>query len=256
MRLTLSTPGFTVPPTMRPGDLGRYIPRAAMLDPTLEWYALDDGPARLLPSRWLQDALGIRPQPRLELADTVGGVADWCFRNGLHAAIRIGGGANLVLVEDQTIQSFQASGGSVTFTLTSLGVGAGRLSAQLDLGAPSATARPKDYSWTSSFDFTTDPVVGEFVEHYRMPSDGTFEGDDLGTADAAISSKDTIKNAKFLGATIVRSTTAANLQQGNGRFVQIMRYLSAIWWNATADVLGATAGNLEWRLEPHPMEIQ
>ena len=65
----------------------------------------------------------------------------------------------------ETKHEFLASGGDVVLTLTSLGAGAGRQSADLDLGA---SAQPFMFRWRAWVKFATAPVVGETIDLYPV----------------------------------------------------------------------------------------
>ena len=166
--------------------------------------------------------------------------------------------ASNVLIYTGTVKSFKASGGDVAWTLTSLGNGAGRISAILDLGA---APRAFEYEWRLLTKFASTPAVGSPVRLYVVTSadaSGVYQdgGGTLGVADAAVASNENllIYGGKQQGPTVVQHTSAANLW--SGRFICTARYLSFALWNASGQALTGTAGDHELTLTPYFRQSQ
>ena len=153
----------------------------------------------------------------------------------------------------ETKHEFLASGGDVTFTLTSLAASAGRQSAQLDLGA---SAQPFMFRWRAWVKFATTPVVGESIDIYIKTSDGTHLDNDDGTGDAAVSAEDKLKNLRYVGSIIVDEASSTPEFSASGTVAIYERYVQLVIWNATADALSATAADNGAYLEEIPLQGQ
>lgn len=153
----------------------------------------------------------------------------------------------------ETKHDFLDSGGDVVITLASLGAGAGRQSADLDLGA---SAQPFMFRWRAWVKFATAPVVGETVDIYIKTNDGTHYDNDDGTGDAAVSAEDKLKNLHFLGSIVVDEASATPEFSASGTVTIFERYVQLVFWNATADALSATAADNGAYLEEIPLQGQ
>lgn len=153
----------------------------------------------------------------------------------------------------ETEITFKASGGTVAFTPTSLAASAGRQSAQHDFGA---SARAYMFNWTAYVKFATTPVVGEKIDVYVKTSDGTHIDNDDGTADAAVSAADKLKNLKHIGSITVDEASATPEFSASGRVQLSRRYVQVVFWNSTADALSATAADHGFILEPTVVQGQ
>ena len=98
---------------------------------------------------------------------------------------------NLIYVNEETVITWRASGGTNLLTLTSLAASAGRQGALHDFGV---AARSRLFVWRLFGEFATAPVVGEILEAYMKTSDGTNPDNDDGTGDMAISAKDKLND--------------------------------------------------------------
>ena len=113
---------------------------------------------------------------------------------------------NKIYVAPETTLTFRNTGSTgANITLTSLGAGAGRQSAQVDLGSAS---RARLYGWRFWMKFATAPAVGETIRLYLKTSDGTHLDNDDGTTDAAVSAEDKLRNLKYIGSLIVDEASA------------------------------------------------
>lgn len=150
--------------------------------------------------------------------------------------------------------TFSDSTGDVAITLNNLGYGAGRCSARYDRGTGSVPTR---YKVKGVFQFDSAPAEGETVDIYISESDGTNEDGNIGTADAAVSDSDVLKNLKYVGSVVVPNTNAD--EDFIASFVTNIyeRYFSVVVWNSsTADNLQATDDVNKVIVTPIPPEVQ
>lgn len=154
---------------------------------------------------------------------------------------------------DETAITWLASGGSALFTPTSLAANAGRQGAHYDLGA---AARSYLFAWRAWVKFSTTPIVGEIVRVYLKTSDGTNHDNDDGTGDIAVSSINKLNNLLHLGNIMVDEAATGIQMVASGEVYIGRRYIAPVFWNATADVLSATAADMGFSLTPIPQESQ
>jgi len=162
---------------------------------------------------------------------------------------------NLINHLRNTQITWLSTGGSKVITLnnTTLASGAGRQGAEHDFTAGSIE---QEYEWRAVLQFNTAPVVGELVYIYWKSSDGNHYDNDDGTADAAVSAVDKVRNLTQLGAIEVDEAAAATDMVASGRMLLPARYGMPVFWNATADAAHATAANNEFRMTPIAPEIE
>lgn len=161
--------------------------------------------------------------------------------------------ANKVYRAVESAITFKDSGGSAVITLQNLGFGAGRISARYDRGANSLPAR---YRWRAVMQFETAAVVGELVEIYLAPSDGTYVDGNIGTADAALTT-DKRRNLDLIGVVVVDTTSTATNITASGICYIWDRYFSVGVWNASAgDNLENTSNASLVEFVPMPDEVQ
>jgi hypothetical protein len=153
----------------------------------------------------------------------------------------------------ETKHEFLASGGDVVLTLTSLGAGAGRQSANLDFGAG---AQPFMFRWRAWVKFATAPVVGETIDIYIKTNDGTHYDNDDGTGDAAVSAEDKLKNLQLIGSIVVDEASATPEFSASGTVAIFEPYLQLVFWNATANALSSTAADHGAYLKEIPVQGQ
>lgn len=155
----------------------------------------------------------------------------------------------------ETKINFLASGGDAAFTLTSLGTGAGRQSAEFYRGAETS-GHPSRFRWRAWCKFATTPVVGQQIKIYLKTSDGTHDDNDDGASDAAVSAEDKLKNLKYLGSIIVDEASSTPEFSASGLCSLDWPYVQAVWWNATDDALSSTAADHGMYLEEVPLQGQ
>lgn len=161
---------------------------------------------------------------------------------------------NKLYVSPETTIVFQDSGGSANLTLSNLGFGAGRISAQYDRGAGSKPAR---YRWRAVFQFGTAPQIGELCEIYLAQSrSGSVIDGNVGASDATLSS-DKRRNLDLIGV-VVHDTTSTNTDiVGSGICYIYDRYIQIGVWNASSgDNLRNSSNTSYVELTPLPDEVQ
>jgi len=162
--------------------------------------------------------------------------------------------ANKIYQIAETSLSFKNTGGDITLTLTSVGSGAGRISAEYDKGAGAKWTKARIWLKTKS---ATQTVVGQAYLLFTTMSDGTNRSNALGASDAAVSSaNDTLNLNPALVATIYDASSTPEACVYTGICLIPSRQFSVVFWNATDDALSATAGDHEVIIEPIVDEIQ
>jgi len=153
----------------------------------------------------------------------------------------------------ETAITFQASGGTVLFTPTSLAAGAGHQSAQHDFGA---SARVFMFDARAYCKFTTTPIVGEVIDVYLKTSDGTHIDNDDGTTDAAVSAEEKLRNLTWIGSIMVdEASTTVKFVMSTPVSIRA-RYVQVVFWNRTVDAVSATAADNGFVLNPTTMQAQ
>lgn len=139
----------------------------------------------------------------------------------------------------------------VTWTLASLGAGAGRHSDILDLGS----VRPWLFTLELDLEWATAPIVGEYIGIWAVGGTDTVRDAGLGTADAAISSINLLQNLKhYLGAIQATAATATSIQT-TFSFRLSLQYIQLAAWNYSAgDALSGTAANNYCILRAHAVK--
>jgi hypothetical protein len=161
--------------------------------------------------------------------------------------------ANKIYRAVETTTTFRDSSGDAVITLQNLGAGVGRVSARFDRGAGSLS---RVFEWRAVIQFETAAVVGELVEIYLFPSDGTYMDGTLGTSDAALSS-DKRKNGQLIGVVVADTVSTATDIIASGMCLINSRYYSVGVWNGSAaDNLENTANASRIIFTPMPDEVQ
>jgi hypothetical protein len=146
---------------------------------------------------------------------------------------------------------FTDSGGTVTWDVTGLANGAGRISARHDL---TATHTPH-YHLECTFQGASTMTVGATVEIYLAKSNGGNPDGEIGTADAALT---TDKRLNLdLAMTLMVDQTATDTNMSASVDVEILtQYVSVGAWNASGVTTEAGAGTSMCKLYPITRTIQ
>lgn len=163
--------------------------------------------------------------------------------------------SNKVYINAETPLKFadSAQSPSKNLTLANLTNGAGRVSAQHDLGD---SARSEWYEWRATFQFATTPVVGETVDIYLSTSDGIDEDGQEGILDAVLVSTNSLKNMYYIGSVVVTSTDASHDMTAAGVCRIVAQYFSIVVHNNTADSLKNDTSVNTIMITPIPQEVQ
>ena len=170
--------------------------------------------------------------------------------------------ANLVYRNRETTLWFVPATASqaedYAFEMYNIAAGAGRQSAQCDLGEGAVAAI---YEWRGFVQFATTPVLGETVDFYLKTagssSSATAHPDnDDGTSEGAVSAEDKLKNLHYLGSIVV-DEAAANVEMvASGTVYITARAFNVVMWNGTADALTNDVDENGFMLSPVPDELQ
>lgn len=160
---------------------------------------------------------------------------------------------NKIYHATEATKVFAASGGDAVFTPTSLANGAGRISAQLDLGAP---PKAGEYRWLARARCAVAPTIGTTLRVYLVTSDGAYADGAFAATDAAIASEDALRNATLLGVVVCDAASTTKDFVRSGLLYLRARYVQVAWWNATGQALSATAADMAFSLTPVPSEVQ
>jgi hypothetical protein len=143
------------------------------------------------------------------------------------------------------------SGVVVNFVPASTPPGAGRISAQFDLGPGPRTTL---FEWRGKAAIGAGSVVGATVDAYLSTSNSVAQDAALSTAEGPLTAVDKRRNLQFCGAMTVDNTnTPPDPAQSSGLVEVFGRYISLVWWNNTSVPL--SSGNL-FVLTPVPDEIK
>lgn len=162
--------------------------------------------------------------------------------------------ANEIYALPGTAVLFDAAGTNVAITCTSLAAAAGRVSAQWDRGTG---AQPMTYLWEARAILQSGSVLGEaidfFLPTYAVASKVPGR---LGTSDAALGSTNQLGSIRRqrIGSLTAEGNTSELV--GSGYVTLIGRYGSLVVVNWTTAIFSATSTDFEFRLTPHPEQIQ
>ena len=144
-----------------------------------------------------------------------------------------------------------AAGAAYAWSVEGVANAAGRVSAQIDLGA---VPRPGLYKWSCEVQFQATPTQGLGLELYRA---GAPDGDssqidgDIGATDAALGDVDMRRNLKFIGYVVSENAAASEPCVTSGVFEHADRYLSLVAYNASGATVNATDTNFIFTLQPY-----
>lgn len=142
------------------------------------------------------------------------------------------------------------AGAAVAFSVEGVANGAGRISAQIDLGA---APRPFIYAWSCEVQFQATPAQGSGLELYvagAPDGDATQIDGDIGSSDAALGDIDMRRNLKFIGFVTSENAAASEKCVKSGTFEHYDRYLSIVAYNASGAAVNATDSNFRFDIQP------
>lgn len=142
------------------------------------------------------------------------------------------------------------SGADYAWSVEGVGSAAGRVSAQIDLGA---LPRPDEFEWSCEVQFQATPTQGLGLELYRAgapDSDATQIDGDVGASDAALGDIDMRRNLKWIGHVVSENAAASEVCVSSGTFRHTFRYLSLVAYNSSGASVNATDTNFVFKLRP------
>jgi len=144
------------------------------------------------------------------------------------------------------------------FEVHNLESGAGRQSAQCDLGEGAVSAL---YEWRAFVQFATTPVLKETVDIYLKTAGSSASAtahpdNDDGTGEGAVSAIAKLDNLQWIGSMVVDEAAADVEMVASGEVFIIARAFNVVFWNRTADGLTNDVDENGFMLSPVPMEIQ
>lgn len=134
--------------------------------------------------------------------------------------------------------------------------GAGRVSAQLDLGA---APRPYIYQWSCEAQFQATPTQYKGLELYIATApdgDSTQIDGDVGASDAALGDIDMRSNLKFIGYVVSENAAASEKCVASGEIEVYTRYISIVVYNDSGASVNGTDSNFRFDLQPKAYQGQ
>jgi len=147
-------------------------------------------------------------------------------------------------------------GADYAFSVEGLTNGAGRVSAQIDLGA---APRAYIYQWSCEVQFQATPTQGASLDLYIATApdgDSTQIDADVGASDAALGDVDMRYNLRPIGQVISENAAASEKCVASGEFVCYTRYLTIVAYNDSGATVNATDSNFRFDLQPKYNQIQ
>lgn len=147
-------------------------------------------------------------------------------------------------------------GADYAFSVEGLTNGAGRVSAQVDLGTD---PRPSDYAWSCEVQFQATPTQYATLDLYiaKAPDgDSTQIDGDVGASDAALGDVDMRSNLQYIGSVVSENAAASEKCVASGVFFCDTRYVSIIAYNGSGATVNATDSNFRFDLTPIYFQAQ
>jgi len=149
-----------------------------------------------------------------------------------------------------TLQINGEVGADYAWSIEGVSNGAGRVSAQIDLGV---APRPGLYEWHCETQFQATPTQGAGLELYiatAPDSDSTMIDGDVGASDAALGDVDMRRNLRYLGMVVSENAAASEVCKASGIVEITTRYVSIVGYNASGATTNATDSNSIFYLTP------
>lgn len=148
------------------------------------------------------------------------------------------------------------AGADYAFSVEGLTDGAGRVSAQIDLGAV-----PREYifSWSCEVQFQATPTQYASLDIYvagAPDGDSTQIDGDIGASDAALGDVDMRRNLKYIGSVVSENAAASEKCVTSGLFAHYDRYLSIVAYNGSGAAVNATDSNFRFDITPKAIQGQ
>ncbi|MGI9202662.1 MAG: hypothetical protein ACR2Q3_01560 [Woeseiaceae bacterium] len=149
-----------------------------------------------------------------------------------------------------------AAGADTAFSVEGLADGAGRVSAQIDLGA---APREFLFSWSCECQFQATPDQYGSLDLYiagAPDGDSTQIDGDVGASDAALGDVDMRRNLIYIGSVISENAAASEKCVKSGSFAHYDRYLTIVAYNDGGAAINATDSNFRFDLTPKAVQGQ
>lgn len=157
--------------------------------------------------------------------------------------------ANETYIKNETTRLVSgAAGADVAFSVEGLADSAGRVSAQIDLGA---APRPFMFTWSCECQWQATPDQYGTLDLYIATApdgDSTQIDGDVGASDAALGDVDMRRNLKYIGSVVSENATASEKCVASGEFTTMQRYISIIAFNDGGSAINATDSNFRFDL--------
>jgi hypothetical protein len=148
------------------------------------------------------------------------------------------------------------AGADYAFSMEGIANAAGRVSAQVDLGA---APRQGIYAWSCEVQFQATPTAAATLDLYisRAPDhDNTQMDADIGVSDAALADVDMRSNLHYIGSVVSENATASEKCVASGEFAVYDRYISIVGYNDSGATINATDSNFLFKLTPKAWQGQ
>lgn len=148
------------------------------------------------------------------------------------------------------------AGADYAFSVEGLGNAAGRVSAQIDLGA---APRPHIYTWSCEVQFQATPTQYKGLELSLATApdgDSTQIDGDLGASDAALGDVDMRRNLKHIGYVVSENAAASEKCVASGTIEIKTRYVTIVAYNDSGASVNATDSNFRFDLQPKYLQGQ
>ena len=164
-------------------------------------------------------------------------------------------------IKTQSDVVFAASGGDVTFTLTSLADNAGRISALYTISAANVARRAGYSMWVKTQWAATPDQYGSLdIFLSELPDSditSSWAPGQEGITDAAVGDVDSIGNMRFIGSAISENAASGEVIVSRPfNFTTTARAFSIVAINRGGAALSSTASHHEIRLQPYTWEAQ
>jgi hypothetical protein len=147
------------------------------------------------------------------------------------------------------------AGADVAWSMEGVTDGAGRVSAQYDLGAG---ARAFEFDWSCELLWQATPVQYQALELYiagAPDGDSTQISGDIGATDAALGDIDQVSNLQLIGTVVVEDAGVTKMV-ASGSFEFSNRYITIAGLNNGGATINATDSNFIFTLTPKSIQGQ
>lgn len=167
--------------------------------------------------------------------------------------------ANEAALDSGTVLSINGEvGADYAWSVEGVIDGAGRVSAQIDLGA--APRINWLLRWSCEVQWQATPTAGGTFDIYYATapdSDSTQIDGNVGATDAALAAADVddvIQNLTYLGSVTSENATASEVCVSSGTVAVYDRYISLVCENNGGATINATDSNFQFKLTPKNVE--